>query len=361
MSPWANQRLTSAQIAALQAVRARGEVPEGSQEVLARAIAAMARVHIHFHPYRRLPSGASVVEGLLRDGLYRGQFETGISNGGATAFPGGDRFRWEERLFDGAYQMASDAERPKYGALSLLPHSDGAAPRFGSCTLVLRQDVTARCTFSWGDSYLEPSEVGTVERLGSVLGGLFGELRSDGKALGMEGVEEEAMRGMLHAHLSESAFPESNEERLSSQLLQADPGRSLDSYVEAQVHGAIDLSRDVEALVVDGSLCDATQRELRGQVTDLAHQHGFALRWQRGFRMSPLDIPSEFRGERIPVFARRLHSTKIDAGVLADAATSIHQTPERWSDWASPEETLQHLKQLWHCLVAFGQPALVDS
>ena len=124
------------------------------------------------------------------------------------------------------------------------------------------------------------------------------------------------------------------------------------------MHGAIDLSRDVEALVVDGSLRESRQKEVPEQLRELARRHGFPLCWQRGFQLSPADIPPEFRGERIPVLARRLHPSRIDAGVLAQAATSIHQHPDRWSDWAPQEETLQHLKQLWHCLVAFGQPAL---
>jgi len=50
--------------------------------------------------------GATVLEHLARDGVYRSQFETGTSNGGLTAHPGGDRWRWEQRIFGHAYDDA---------------------------------------------------------------------------------------------------------------------------------------------------------------------------------------------------------------------------------------------------------------
>src|SRR3712207_7188489 len=48
-------------------------------------------------------SGSTVAEGLLADGVYRTQFETGLSGGSTTAFAGGERDEWERRLFGGAY------------------------------------------------------------------------------------------------------------------------------------------------------------------------------------------------------------------------------------------------------------------
>ena len=64
----------------------------------------------------------------MRDGVYRSQFETGTSNGGLTAHPGGNRWLWEERLFGGAYNDAPVSERPKYGALNHRRRSLGGAP-----------------------------------------------------------------------------------------------------------------------------------------------------------------------------------------------------------------------------------------
>ena len=70
------------------------------------------RVTLNFHP-DRLVDGLLVLAALARDGVYRSQFETGTSNGGLTAYTGGDRWRWESRIFGGAYDEAPADQRPK--------------------------------------------------------------------------------------------------------------------------------------------------------------------------------------------------------------------------------------------------------
>lgn len=70
------------------------------------------RVTLHFHP-DRLVGGVPILEPMARDGVYRSQFETGTSNGGLTAHPGGDRWRWESRIFGGTYDDGPAAARPK--------------------------------------------------------------------------------------------------------------------------------------------------------------------------------------------------------------------------------------------------------
>src|SRR6201991_2694169 len=88
------------------------------------------RVTVHFHP-DRLFEGESILATMARDGVYRSQFETGTSNGGLTAFPGGDRWRWESRIFGGAYDAASPEVRPKYGSLQHRGRAARGAPRVG--------------------------------------------------------------------------------------------------------------------------------------------------------------------------------------------------------------------------------------
>jgi len=75
------------------------------------------RVTLHFHP-DRLAGGVPILRRMAGDGVYRSQFETGTSNGGLTAYRGGDRWRWESRMFGGAYDEGPAAARPKYGALN---------------------------------------------------------------------------------------------------------------------------------------------------------------------------------------------------------------------------------------------------
>ena len=75
------------------------------------------RVTVNFHP-GRLHLGVPILRCLAEDGEYRSQFETGTSNGGISAYPGGDRWHWETRLFGGAYDTASSNQRPKVDALN---------------------------------------------------------------------------------------------------------------------------------------------------------------------------------------------------------------------------------------------------
>ncbi|MDG9674397.1 DUF3626 domain-containing protein [Micromonospora sp. DH14] len=103
---------------------------------------------------------------LAEDGVYRSQFVTGISNGGLTAYPGGDRDRWEQRMFDGAYQRTgvTAADRPTYGGMNLLGHADGAPERtsahsFGQCgTYRPRRTLSVACsTTRWRPRSTAPS------------------------------------------------------------------------------------------------------------------------------------------------------------------------------------------------------------
>lgn len=85
---------------------------------LVAAIGRQGLITLNFHPDRLLADGRTVAQSLATEGVYRSQFETGISNGGLTAYPGGDRDRWEQRMFGGAYQWPGCARRsgPNTGA-----------------------------------------------------------------------------------------------------------------------------------------------------------------------------------------------------------------------------------------------------
>jgi hypothetical protein len=188
------------------------------------------RVTLNFHP------GRGVLARLAQDGVYRSQFETGTSNGGLTAHPGGARWDWESRLFGGAYDHADPADRPKYGALNHRKLSQGGAPRFGSAHLRLKEHVLDRTTFCYPDSVFDPVDFGTAQHM-SLLG-----------------------------------------------LADADDRDPLDNYVEAHVHGPVTLD-DVEALVLDPSFPDV-------EMPCPVERHA-------GFRLSTTDL-LEHRDYRTP-------------------------------------------------------------
>ena len=64
-----------------------------------------------------------MLEAIASSGVYRSQFETGTSNGGLTAHPGGDRWRWESAMFGTRYDdaAATGAHQP---AVHELPFDD---------------------------------------------------------------------------------------------------------------------------------------------------------------------------------------------------------------------------------------------
>lgn len=315
-----------------------------------------ARIVVHFHPDRHDVKQRPVIVALLKDGTYRNQFETGLSAGGLLPFAGSARDTWERTLFGGAYHTegVSLAERPKYGALELVRFSDGPIPRFGSCYLVLQPAVSMRTSFTFAGSEdpRAPNHAGTIEALDAVIAALLAEIEAGGFATPpwppfrapTLGLPDLTILKFLHLTKSLAA-PRRDP-------LELPVGRVLDTQIEAQVHGSIDLREDVELLVAD----PAFQRTATGEaLQQLATLYGFPLRWHRGFRLPVTEVPSDFRGAEMSRLARRIAvDGVIDAVTIGDAEASLHQDPASWGDWASHAEVLQQLKQLWHVLVHFG-------
>ncbi|MFF2144999.1 DUF3626 domain-containing protein [Kitasatospora sp. NPDC058190] len=233
------------------------------------------RLTLNFHP-DRTANGRPILEALAEDGVYRSQFVTGTSNGGLTAHPGGDRWRWESRIFNGAYDAAPSAERPVYGALNFRRKPVGAAPRFGSAHFRLTAQVLGRSTFCYPDSFLEPSDFGTAERMGLI------------------------------------------------DIALADRQDSLDDYIEAQVHGPVRLAGDVEALVLDpcyrGTAVERAARRLPCPVE-----------WHPGFRLTVDDLRRHptFRGkEFVDLGAAIAVDGALDPAVVGAAAATGRHDPQ---------------------------------
>jgi hypothetical protein len=250
------------------------------------------RVTLHFHP-DRLVGDRLTLEALADDGRYRSQFETGTSNGGLTAHLGGDRWRWESRMFGGAYDDAPASERPVYGSLNHRRRPEGGSLRFGSSHLRLRPEAVQRSTFCFPDSVYDPEIVGTAAAM---------EL------------------GDVVAAAAHSDDP-------------------MDDYVEAQVHGPVLVERDVEALVLDACY--------RGTAVErVARRLPCVVEWHRGRRLavSVLQSHPHYRGpEVVELGARIADDGWLDARVVGDAARAGRYDA-------------QWLKRVWHYVARFGQP-----
>lgn len=240
-----------------------------------------------------------LLEHLVEDGVYRSQFETGTSNGGLTAHPGGDRWRWESYLFGGAYDAVPPQQRPKYGSLNHRQRPAGGSVRFGSAHFRLSAHVLERATFCYPDSYLQPIAFGTAQHMPLIA------LAQRDEAAGTVDV--------------------------------------LDDYIEAHVHGPVHLERDVEAVVLDPCY--------RGTPVEAAAVHlPMSVEWHHGFCLDVKELAehAEYRGQRIVDLGRRVarevgSDDRLDARTIGEAVRL-----ERWDH--------QDLKKLWHCTARFGGP-----
>ncbi|MFC7486901.1 DUF3626 domain-containing protein [Knoellia sp. CPCC 206453] len=259
------------------------------------------RVTLNFHPDRLVggPGGMPILEMMARDGRYRSQFETGTSNGGLTAHPGGDRWRWESRIFAGAYDDADAAHRPKYGSLNFRGRAIGGSPRFGSAHFRLSAESLGRTTFCYPDSYEEPEHFGVESRVSTLV----------------------AM-----AEADDSSRDE-----------------VLDDYVEAHVHGELLLDRDVEALVLDPCY--------RGtSIEETADRLGCSVEWHSGFRL-PLDgmrRHPDYRGPEFVSLGEEIASDGLlDPAIIGDASRT-----GRYDE--------QSLKRVWHYVARLGSAEMPE-
>jgi hypothetical protein len=328
------------------------------------AVRQHARVVVHFHPDRIGITPVSVAEALLESGEYRSQFETGLSSGSLTAFPGGPRDAWERTLFGGAYHRHGSVpgDRPKYGALELIRYPDGPWPRFGSCYLVLSAEVSRRTSFTFAGS----EQADAVERLGTlgnlecVFAALLAEVAcGEGVKVPwppfvapMLGVSDLSVRQLLVRLRDELPLPRRNAATGSA-------GRVLDSGIEAQVHGPIIMAHDVERLVMDPSFVGTRIGEC---LEELCRRHAIPLERHVGFRLAAREVPDDFRGPEVATLARTIAiDGMIDASVIGAAHRSVRLQPQQWRRLGSPRDFFDQLKKLWHALVHYGLPTQAGS
>ncbi len=310
-----------------------------------RILKDKARIGLHFHPDRPDSTMASVAESLLEQGIYKSQFETLISNGSVSAHPGGERDLWENKMFGGAYQVdgTTNSQRPKYGALNLMLHPDGPAPRFGSCYFLLSPKVSYRSTFTYLDSHQDPKEKGTYEEFDLIMAALLGDIFRSDFAIG----ERNLTPTRFISHLLD------NLEKPISDLATQEPNRNLNHYIEAQIHGDILLQEDVDVLFADPSFQGTN---IGGILEQISHKYSIALCWHKGFVLKVDEVPSNFRGPSMPSLARFIaQNNYIDARVIGSAVMDLYRNPQIWVGRGTAKEVLQELKLMWHVLVRYGK------
>lgn len=297
-------------------------------------------ITINFHPDRLVQGGITILESLIRHGRYHGQFRTGTTNGGKTAYIGGDRFLWEQALFQGAYP-ADAIDRPKYGALNIFRYLDGGSVRFGSCFFIMKQDILHRCTFSYGDSSSHPAVVCTSDTFACVLAALLKDV--------------EIHQRMLNQVVS--SLQEAFAILLSPSRTLRHLGRNLDNCIETHIHGDIALLSDVACFYLDSSYRDTL---IEQQAAALCQMYEIELHWLPERHVYTEEIGKYFRGPAIPIVAKKIddvlgnHQGVIHAELIGRASRDSEINPENWSDIGTKEDMFQYLKQLWHTVGYFG-------
>lgn len=266
-----------------------------------------ARVALHFHPEADI-SGTSVLGSILGRGRYLSQFATRTSNGGLTAVAGGNRWLWEQRIFNHAYDRAAAVLRPVYGALDIDGDPYGPAPRFGSAYLCLRPQVLQRTTFAYPDSTYYPISFGVADRM-----------------------------GLLEAYCRDD--PRREEPNKGGTDFARD---ILDYYVEAHVHGGVRVPEDVEAIVLDPSFDDES-------LLHAARRSGITVETHPGYRVDVGQIAAhpEYRGPEIVEVAKRIASSIAHSNRLSPVDVGRARRCPRFD--------AQQVKQVWHCLARFGR------
>ena len=129
------EQVTSPRV--LEFLRRAGCTLETYREAM-ECVRRHARVVVHFHPDRIGIQSKTVAQALFEEGVYRSQFETGLSTASLTAFPGGPRDTWERQLFGGAYHTQPgprlvQGDTWEWDGKSWISRQDmGPAPRYGA-------------------------------------------------------------------------------------------------------------------------------------------------------------------------------------------------------------------------------------
>lgn len=302
-----------------------------------------ARISIHFHPDRLTNDLKSVSESLLESGFYKNQFETLISNGSVSAYSGGERDLWEQKLFNGTYKSEEDnINRPKYGSLNLMLHGDGSSPRFGSCYFLLKPEISKYATYTYMDSHQDPDEKGTYEEFDYIISALLTEIFNRDYALG----EKNLTVTKFINHILK------NIDKPFEETFNKNPSRNLNHYIEAQIHTDISLKDDVEILVIDPAFINTNTGKV---LEEVCNKYDIKMYFHNGFKLSVNEVPSDFRGASMPSLAQRISKNNmIDINLIGNASIDLKLNPNNWSDRGSYQEVLQELKLLWHVLVKFG-------
>jgi len=163
----------------------------------------------------------SLMKLLCDDTHFRNLFEINKSGGSSNCTA---RSSWENNMFRSAYKDAKPFDKVKYGTLNIFASSYGvkSAHGYGTSYFILKDHNHERVTYVHGDSSLKEMHIGSY-------------------------------KGFYHIiyYLKDNVLKSLLEKIINN--VEPDDKISF-SYIEAQIHGELQLNRDIEKVVIADNL-----------------------------------------------------------------------------------------------------------
>jgi len=226
---------------------------------------------------------------------------------------------------------------------------DGASAGFGSCFFTLKHHVMERCTFTYGDSVTNPDIFGTKNSFYGIFRAILINAKENKQFFNNKNYF--TVKDLIDYLLSlrkEMPTEMSNNFDVYIPI----------QYIEAQVHGEINLFNDVDCFYIDESFKDT---EINEQAEGISELYDIKIFWIPERKIHVKDIGDEFWGPIISVLARKIISKfniadeYINAEIIGRASRDSMLSPDEWADLGNELEVFQYMKYLWRTVVYCGE------
>ena len=212
-----------------------------------------SKLMIHFDPNHLIRKGTTMLDQMTTDGRLKNMYELGIGDKE-------NREYYERQLFGGEYDDAENHERPIYGCLDM--YNKGLkSSSYGSVSLVLKNDVKDRTTCLHTDSYnLEHDTEGKLTRHANF-----------------------AHQALANIWMTKWKNPKGYDklrQRSFNSVLNGETNNDS-AFFEAQVHGGVDLKRDIDHILVPNEWQKGDQfKDVHSKIQNLAKLCGTQVKYE---------------------------------------------------------------------------------
>jgi len=206
-----------------------------------------APLHIHFNP--------TIISKLRLDGFYRNCYEVDPNHYGCVLDETCQRSEAEDWMFGNHYHLATPVQRPKYGLVNWNEQNEGRIDAgYGACSFVLSSKIRNRVTVIGGDSFDRLTHVATLAHCCNVI---------------TAALDDSGLEALVECVRDKDKFTPTNENKTETPAATTGIAagksyltpRSDSYYLEIQIHGMLDLSQDVEYMLVPKALGDPQRKE----------------------------------------------------------------------------------------------------